>query len=205
MSYSYTTTSASDNNTAQLACYALTGLAVILSAMAFWSRGFVPAVLMTAAFAAVSFLLAGSVIRFAEALAKGHQITAGLVVLMATVCLCLEAGLTHYGLAHLNSQYSIAPDWSLWPASFGLSIFNVFSQYTFARELKAHRPRIVTKERTERVDDFLGAPGSYAAHDARMTKWEDRVAQDPERPKAADPKTADILATIGRKVIAGAA
>lgn len=205
MSYSYNTTSSVDNNAAQTACYTLTGLAITLSAMAFWSKGFIPAVLMTAAFGAVSFLLAGSVIRLADAVAKRHQITAALVVIMASICLTLEAGLTHYGLEHLNAQYAIAPAWSLWPLSFGLSLFNVFSQYTFARELKAHRPRIVTKERAERVDDFLGAPGEYAAHDARMSKWEARVAQDPERVKTADPKTADILATIGRKVIAGAA
>jgi hypothetical protein len=200
MSYSYTTTSGADNNAAQTACYTLTGLAITLSAMAFWDKGFVPAVLMTAAFAAVSFLLAGSVIRFAEALAKGHTITAGLVVLMASVCLCLEAGLTHYGLAHLNAQYSIAPDWSLWPASFGLSIFNVFSQYTFARELKAPRPRIVPPVTPA---EYAEQAGDYVVHDDRMTAWERRMSKDPERVKAADPKTAAILAEIGKKVNAG--
>ena len=202
---SYNTTAVSEKPLTQIACYALVGLAIIFGAMAFWSKGAVPAVLLTTAMACLSFLLSGVVLRFAEALSKGHRVTAGLAVAMGFVCLACEASMTHYGLEHLNAQYSIAPAWALWPASFGLSLFNVFSVYSFARELPAHKPRIVVKERTERVDDFLGAPGSYAAHDARMTKWEDRVAQDPERVKAADPKTADILATIGRKVIAGAA
>lgn len=200
MSYSYTTTSSADNNAAQTACYALTGLAITLSAMAFWDKGFVPAVLMTAAFGAVSFLLAGSVIRLAEAIAKRHRITAALVIVMASICLTLEAGLTHYGLEHLNTQYGIAPAWSLWPMSFGLSLFNVFSQYTFARELKAPRPRIVAPSGPQ---EYAEKPGDYVIHDDRMTAWERRMAQDPERVKAADPKTAAILAEIGKKVNAG--
>ena len=85
MSYSYNTTSSADNNAAQTACYTLTGLAITLSAMAFWDKGFVPALLMTAAFGAVSFLLAGSVIRLAEAIAKRHRITAALVIVMASI------------------------------------------------------------------------------------------------------------------------
>jgi hypothetical protein len=200
MSYSYTTTSSADNNAAQTACYTLTGLAIVLSATAFWSKGFVPAVLMTSAFASVSFLLAGAVIRFSQALAKGHTVTAGLVVVMALVCLCLEAGLTHYGLDHLNDAYAIAPSWALWPISFGLSLFNVFSQYTFARELKAPRPRIVTPSGPQ---EYAEKPGDYVIHDDRMTAWERRMAQDPERVKATDPKTAAILAEIGKKVNAG--
>lgn len=36
-------------------------------------------------------------------------------------------------------------------------------------------------------------------HDDRMTAWERRMAQDPERVKATDPKTAAILAEIGKK------
>lgn len=200
MSYSYSTSTASDNGAAQTACYALTGLAIVLSAMAFWSKGFVPAVLMTAAFGAVSFLLAGSVIRLAEAVAKRHRITAALVVIMASICLTLEAGLTHYGLAHLNDAYAIAPAWSLWPMSFGLSLFNVFSQYTFARELKAPRPRIVAPVTPA---EYAEKPGDYVIHDDRMTAWERRMSQDPERVKAADPKTAAILAEIGKKVNAG--
>jgi hypothetical protein len=175
-------------------------LAIVLSAMAFWDKGFVPAVLMTAAFGAVSFLLAGSVIRLAEAIAKRHRITAGLVIVMASICLTLEAGLTHYGLAHLNDAYAIAPAWSLWPMSFGLSLFNVFSQYTFARELKAPRPRIVVPSGPQ---EYAEQAGDYVKHDDRMTAWERRMSQDPERVKATDPKTAAILAEIGKKVNAG--
>jgi hypothetical protein len=200
MSYSYNTTSGADNNAAQTACYTLTGLAIVLSAMAFWSKGFVPAVLMTAAFGSVSFLLAGAVIRLADAIGKGHKITAALVVVMSAICLTLEAGLTHYGLAHLNDAYSIAPAWSLWPISFGLSLFNVFSQYTYARELKAPRPRIVAPSGPQ---EYVEQAGDYVRHDDRMTAWERRMAADPERVKAADPKTASILAEIGRKVNAG--
>lgn len=128
--------SGSEKPVTQLACYTLTGLAIVLSALAFWEKGLVPAALMTTAFGAVSFLLAGAVNRVAEAVAKRHYLTAGLAVIMGLVCMCLEAGMTHFGLAHLNAQYAIAPAWSLWPISFGLSAFNVFSQYAFARDLK---------------------------------------------------------------------
>lgn len=202
MSYSYTTTSASDNSAAQVACYTLTGLSIVLSAMAFWTVGFIPAVMMTAAFASVSFLLAGAVIRFSQALAKGHSVTAGLVVVMALVCLCLEAGLTHYGLEHLNAQYAIAPAWALWPLSFGLSIFNVFSQYAFSRDLPTPRPRIVVPLH---ADNTLGQPGELVSHDERMARWEARIVQDPDRVRPVDPATAKLMAKIGRRVRAGAA
>jgi hypothetical protein len=154
--------SGSEKPVTQLACYTLTGLAIVLSALAFWEKGFVPAALMTTAFGAVSFLLAGAVNRVAEAIAKRHYVTAVLAVIMGQVCMCLEAGMTHYGLAHLNAQYAIAPAWSLWPISFGLSAFNVFSQYAFARDLKAQqpKPRIVLPARTQPdrwTEDFFNS------------------------------------------------
>jgi hypothetical protein len=53
----------------------------------------------------------------------------------------IEAGMTHAGLAWLDARQDLGPDWGLWLASFGLSLMNVFSLYTFARDLKrAQRP-----------------------------------------------------------------
>lgn len=126
---------AAEKPVSQLACYTLVGLAIVFGAIAFWSKGAVPAVLLTAAFGALSFLLAGTVTRFAEAMSKGAKVTAGMSVAMGLVCLLFEANMTHLGLDHLNGEYAIAPDWALWPASFGLSLFNVFSVYAFAREI----------------------------------------------------------------------
>jgi len=152
--------SGSDKPATQLACYTLTGLAIVLSAIAFWEKGFVPAALLTTAFGAISFLLAGAVNRFAEALEKDHAVTAGLAVVMGLICMTLEAGMTHYGLAHLNAQYGIAPGWALWPVSFGLSAFNVFSQYAFARELKVKarpitQPTLVVTDISETVNAMV--------------------------------------------------
>jgi hypothetical protein len=133
--YSYNQSSASERPVTQLACYVLVGLAITFGALAFWSKGVVPAVLLTAAFGSLSFLLSGAVIRFSEAWAKNAKVTAFLAVAMGLVCLLFEANMTHLGLEHLNEQYAIAPAWALWPASFGLSLFNVFSVYAFAREI----------------------------------------------------------------------
>jgi hypothetical protein len=44
--------------------------------------------------------------------------------------------MTHQGLAWLDARKDLGPDWALWAVSFGLSFFNVFSLYTFARDMK---------------------------------------------------------------------
>jgi hypothetical protein len=139
--YNSASTSSTERPVSQLACYVLVGLAITFGALAFWSKGIVPAVLLTAAFGSLSFLLSGAVIRFSEAWAKGAKITAFLAVAMGLVCLLFEANMTHLGLEHLNEQYAIAPAWALWPASFGLSLFNVFSVYAFAREIPEPKAR----------------------------------------------------------------
>ena len=94
------------------------------------------AAMLTAAIIFVSYLLSGSVTRFAEAKEKGFTFTAGLVVGLGLVLCGIEAAMTHQGLAWLDARKDLAPDWALWLASLGLSVFNVFSLYTFARDLK---------------------------------------------------------------------
>ena len=97
---------------------------------------FIVAAMLTAAIMFVSYLLSGSVTRFAEAKEKGFRFTAGLTIALGVVLVGIEAGMTHQGLAWLDARKELAEDWALWTASFGLSAFNVFSLYTFARDLK---------------------------------------------------------------------
>lgn len=94
------------------------------------------AAMLSAAILFVSYLLSGSVTRFAEAKAKGHNMTAGMVIGLGVVLCGIEAAMTHQGLAWIDARKDLAPDWALWLASLGLSAFNVFSLYTFARDLK---------------------------------------------------------------------
>lgn len=148
--------SATERPVSQLACYILVGLAIVFGAIAFWSKGLVPAVLLTSAFGALSFLLSGAVLRFAEAWAKGAKVTAFLAVGMGLVCLLFEANMTHVGLEHLNAEYAIAPDWALWPASFGLSLFNVFSVYAFARDIA--EPKVERRPAEKSADVLVFGP-----------------------------------------------
>jgi hypothetical protein len=76
------------------------------------------------------------VTRFAEAREKGFGFTAGMTILLGSILVLIEAGMTHQGLSWLSERKPLAPDWALWVVSFGLSAFNVFSLHTFARDLK---------------------------------------------------------------------
>jgi len=62
----------------------------------------------------------------------------GITMLAVGFC-CIEAGLNHIGLEHLNAEYALAPDWALWPACFFISLVNVFASFGFARTLRDHR------------------------------------------------------------------
>ena len=95
---------------------------------------------LTVAMMAASFLLSGCVIRFAEAKEKKAAVTAGLVVVLGCVLVLIEGGMVDLGLTWLNARKHIGPDWVLLVASFGLSIFNVFSLYVFARDIKKVEP-----------------------------------------------------------------
>jgi hypothetical protein len=91
---------------------------------------------ITAALISVSLILSGCVTRFAEAQEKGFSFTAGMTILLGSILVLIEAGMTHQGLSWLSERKPLAPDWALWVVSFGLSAFNVFSLHTFARDLK---------------------------------------------------------------------
>lgn len=131
---------------ALVAANALVYLAIAFGTLSFWSDAvetgamvdFVIAGLLTVAFGSVSFLLSGAVIRFSDA--KGHKVTRALVILLGAVLVLIEAGMTHQGLAWLDEHKDFAPWWVLLIASFGLSIFNVFSLYVFARDIPAEKP-----------------------------------------------------------------
>jgi len=91
---------------------------------------------MSAALVSVSLILSGCVTRFSEATEHKHYLTAGLTIGLGLVLVMIEAAMTHQGLAWIDARKDLAPDWALWVASFGLSAFNVFSLYTFARDMK---------------------------------------------------------------------
>jgi len=91
---------------------------------------------MSAALISVSLILSGCVTRFSEATEHKHYLTAGLTIGLGAVLVMIEAAMTHQGLAWIDARKDLAPDWALWVASFGLSAFNVFSLYTFARDMK---------------------------------------------------------------------
>jgi len=134
---------------ARFACQGLVYLAIAFGALSFWSDAiagggpidYLVALLLTAAFTFISFLLSGAVMRFAEARAAGLAVTNRLAILMGLVLCLIEAGFTHQGLAWLDARKDLGPDAALWQASVGLSAFNVFGFYVFARELpKAAAP-----------------------------------------------------------------
>jgi hypothetical protein len=91
---------------------------------------------MSAALVSVSLILSGCVTRFGEATENAHYLTAGLTIGLGAVLVLIEAAMTHQGLAWLDARKDLGPDWALWAVSFGLSFFNVFSLYTFARDMK---------------------------------------------------------------------
>jgi len=91
---------------------------------------------VSAALVSVSLILSGCVTRFSEATENKHYLTAGLTIGLGPVLGMIEAAMTHQGLAWIDARKDLAPDWALWVASFGLSAFNVFSLYTFARDMK---------------------------------------------------------------------
>ena len=91
---------------------------------------------MSAALISVSLILSTCVTRFGEATEKKHFLTAGLTIGLGFVLVLIEAGMTHQGLAWLDANKDLGPDWALWVVSFGLSVFNVFSLYAFVRDIK---------------------------------------------------------------------
>jgi hypothetical protein len=134
---------------ALFASNALVYLAIAFGTLSFWTDAisagpisehvvdYIVAAGLTVAMMAASFLLSGCVIRFAEAKEKKAFTTAGLVVVLGAVLVLIEGGMTDMGLRWLNARKYIAPEWVLLVVSYGLSLFNVGSLYTFARDIKA--------------------------------------------------------------------
>ena len=132
-------------------------IAIGFGGLSFWSDAvlagnitdhpveWIVAAMLTAVLVSVSLILSGCVTRFAECREKGFSFTAVMTVVLGVILVLIEAGMTHQGLAWLDNRKDLAPDWALWVASFGLSIFNVFSLYTFSRDLK--KPPIVNPAR----------------------------------------------------------
>lgn len=133
-----------------LASKALVYLAIAFGTLAFWSDAaasggpvdYLAAALLTVASAAISLLLSGVALRVAEAREKAAWLTAWLAGGLGAVLGLIEAGLSLHGLQWLDGLHDLAPDWLLVVAAFGLSAFNVFSLYAFAREIPnaAKRP-----------------------------------------------------------------
>lgn len=128
------------------ACLVLVVTAIAFGVCRFW--GFEPPAgpMLTPAFAALSYLLSTVAVRIEQAARVGAWLTLVVVSAMGFVCAVFESAMTHMGLEWLNDRETFAPAWALWPAAGGLSLFNIFSVYAFAREIpaskeKAKRPR----------------------------------------------------------------
>ena len=120
----------------QQACLAFVGLSVVTATLGFWAKGWIPGTLLTVAMTVIVFLLSKAVERVQEAWQTRIWFTAVVAGLLALGFCCIEAGLNHIGLDHLNGEYQLAPGWALWPACFFISLVNVFASYGFARQLK---------------------------------------------------------------------
>lgn len=160
-----------------LAANALVWLAIAFGTLSFWTDAiaagnpaeapvdWLVAGLLTVAMLAVSGLLSGVVIRYAEA-RESAPVTARLVVIFGAVLAFIEGGMTHEGLAWLDARKDIGPEWAMWVASFGLSGFNVFALYTFGRDLpkkKAEAPAVVAPPTEE--------PATLAARQLANERW----------------------------------
>ncbi len=132
---------------AQFASTALLYLAIAFGTLSFWTDAlaagdpltatvdWMVAAFLTVAMLAVSYLLSGVVLRYADAREKKATVTARLVVILGGVLVLIEGGMTHQGLAWLDARKDLGPEWAMWVASFGLSGLNVFALYTFARDI----------------------------------------------------------------------
>jgi hypothetical protein len=123
----------------QQACLAFVSLSVVTASLGFWSRGWIPGMLLTVAMTVIVFLLSRAVERVQEAWETKNWFTAFVAGTLAVGFCVVEAGLNHIGLEHLNAEYRIAPEWALWPACFFISLVNVFASFGFARTLRDNR------------------------------------------------------------------
>lgn len=153
------------------ACWTLVGSAIAFGVCRFWDIQIPAAPLLTPALGALSVLLATAALRLEEAARKRAWATLGLGIVLTLVCLLFEATMTHMGLEWLNEREQLAPDWALWPASIGLSLFNAAAGFVFLREIPDAQP----------ARKVLPAP---------------RLVQPPVR----DPELADIVAKIDQAV-----
>lgn len=126
-----------------LASKALVYLAIAFGTLAFWADAaaaggwvdYLAAGLLTVASAAISLLLSGVALRVAEARENQAPLTAWLAGGLGAVLGLIEAGLSLHGLVWIDGLHDFAPFALLVVAAFGLSAFNVFSLYAFAREI----------------------------------------------------------------------
>ena len=121
------------------ACVAFVALSVVTATLGFWAKGWLPGTLLTVAMAVIVFLLSKAVGRVQEAWETRNWFTAVVAGILAVGFCCIEAGLNHIGLEHLNTEYDLAPAWALWPACFFISLVNVFASFGFARTLQDNR------------------------------------------------------------------
>ena len=131
------------------ACLAFVSLSVVTATLGFWSKGWIPGMLLTVAMIVIVFLLSRAVERVMEAWETRNWFTSIVAGTLAIGFCCIEAALNHIGLEHLNATYDLAPAWALWPACFFISATNVFASFAFSRTLKDHRvqPPIVNPAR----------------------------------------------------------
>ena len=99
-----------------------------------WSSlilSFINATVATIIFASFTWTLSQSLFRFLK-VRNSNPAMARVVFSLGVFLLIIEASMTHIGLAWITEKMSsIPPDWFLWLASFGLSLYNIFSKWGF--------------------------------------------------------------------------
>lgn len=131
MTYSTST----DRTMEQKACLAFVFLSVAIGVIGFWTKGWLPGLLLTVAMGVTVFLLSRAVERVQEAWTKNYHFTAIVAGILGFGFAMIEANLNHIGLDHLNATYQLAPADYLWPACWFVSGVNIFATFAFARDL----------------------------------------------------------------------
>ncbi len=151
---------------AKFATQGLVYLAIAFGVISFWDEAvrlggaidYVVALLLTAGFTFISFLLSGAVPRFAEAKGADQVFTQRAAIGLGFVLCLIEGSMTHQGLAWLDARKDLGDDLALWVASFGLSAFNVLGFYVFARELPKPKTKAAPAETSADVLIFGSSP-----------------------------------------------
>lgn len=193
--YNNTRTRGDDNTTlAALACRAFVGLSVTVSVIGFWSKGVLPAVLLTVAMVVVVYLLSISLSRLVQAANARAWRTVTQTAVMALGFVTIEAALNHIGLEHMNETFQLIPAAFIWPACWFVSFVNVFATETYTRELAGLEQGGAMRSQEIKQPTLL-----LRSKSANLTQWNEWQAHRRQKESAEEP-FAEAMAHIRSRV-----